>query len=276
MTETEVQLQEFDFKGNNLQAINLNNEPWFVGKSLTNILEYKNPTKALRDNVDDEDQQTLTYKASNQKLKATLWRGNDYSNKTLVNESGVYSLVLRSTMKEAREFKHWVTSEVLPSIRKHGAYMTYSTLEQVANNPDLLIKLANNLKTEREARKQAELQIENEKSDVQFAKAVGNAGDLISVGSMANILSKNGVDIGRTRLYDWMRKYHLVQQKSCKPTQYSINSNVLKVQETHSVDSYGHDHVNIVSRVTTKGQKYILQKFDIVGGEINLLNKGVE
>lgn len=218
MTETEVQLQEFDFKGNNLQAINLNNEPWFVGKSLTNILEYKNPTKALRDNVDDEDQQTLTYKASNQKLKATLWRGNDYSNKTLVNESGVYSLVLRSTMKEAREFKHWVTSEVLPSIRKHGAYMTYSTLEQVANNPDLLIKLANNLKTEREARKQAELQIENEKSDVQFAKAVGNAGDLISVGSMANILSKNGVDIGRTRLYDWMRKYHLVQQKSCKPT----------------------------------------------------------
>ena len=276
MTETEVQLQEFDFKGNNLQAINLNNEPWFVGKSLTNILEYKNPTKALRDNVDDEDQQTLTYKASNQKLKATLWRGNDYSNKTLVNESGVYSLVLRSTMKEAREFKHWVTSEVLPSIRKHGAYMTDSTLEQVANNPDLLIKLANNLKTEREARKQAELQIENEKSDVQFAKAVGNAGDLISVGSMANILSKNGVDIGRTRLYDWMRKYHLVQQKSCKPTQYSINSNVLKVQETHSVDSYGHDHVNIVSRVTTKGQKYILQKFDIVGGEINLLNKGVE
>lgn len=218
MTETEVQLQEFDFKGNNLQAINLNNEPWFVGKSLTNILEYKNPTKALRDNVDDEDQQTLTYKASNQKLKATLWRGNDYSNKTLVNESGVYSLVLRSIMKEAREFKHWVTSEVLPSIRKHGAYMTYSTLEQVANNPDLLIKLANNLKTEREARKQAELQIENEKSDVQFAKAVGNAGDLISVGSMANILSKNGVDIGRTRLYDWMRKYHLVQQKSCKPT----------------------------------------------------------
>lgn len=118
--------------------------------------------------------------------------------------------------------------------------------------------------------------LEQQEPDVQFAKAVGNAKSLISVGDMANILSKNGIDTGRTRLYQWLRDNHLVQQKRRKPTQYSINTGVLKVQETHSIDSYGHDHVNIVSRVTTKGQKYILQKFGVVGGEINLLNEGVE
>lgn len=274
MTETEVQV--YDFEGKNVRTMVLNEEPWFVGRDIAEALEYKKTRNAIERHVDDEDKQTLLWRDCPETGRTKIWKGNDHSNKVIINESGMYSLIMGSKLDSAKRFKHWVTSEVLPSIRKHGAYMTDSTLEQVANNPDLLIKLANNLKTEREARKQAELQIENEKSDVQFAKAVGNAGDLISVGSMANILSKNGVDIGRTRLYDWMRKYHLVQQKSCKPTQYSINSNVLKVQETHSVDSYGHDHVNIVSRVTTKGQKYILQKFDIVGGEINLLNKGVE
>lgn len=120
-----------------------------------------------------------------------------------------------------------------------------------------------------------ERSLEQQEPDVQFAKAVGSAKDLISVGNMANILSKNGVDIGRTRLYQWMRKYHLVKQNNCEPTQYSINTGVLKVQETHKLDRYGNDHVNVVSRVTTKGQKYILQKFGIVGGEINLLNDGV-
>lgn len=121
-----------------------------------------------------------------------------------------------------------------------------------------------------------EATVKEQEPDVQFAKAVGNAKSLISVGDMANILSKNGIDTGRTRLYQWLRDNHLVQQKRRKPTQYSINTGVLKVQETHSIDSYGHDHVNIVSRVTTKGQKYILQKFGVVGGEINLLNEGVK
>lgn len=275
MTETEVQLQEFDFKGNNLQAINLNNEPWFIGKDVATILGYKNVSDALSKHVRDRHRKTLTYKETRNSRLSKLWSHGSYKSKVLVNEPGLYELISHSKLPEAEEFQDWVYEEVLPSIRKHGIYATETTIDNLLANPDNAIKVFTELKTEREARKQAELQIENEKSDVQFAKAVGNAGDLISVGSMANILSKNGVDIGRTRLYDWMRKYHLVQQKSCKPTQYSINSNVLKVQETHSVDSYGHDHVNIVSRVTTKGQKYILQKFGIVGGEINLLNDGV-
>lgn len=275
MTDTELQVQQFDFKGSNLQAISLDNEPWFVGKDLTSILKYKNPTKALRDNVDNEDQKTLMYKASNQKLKATLWSGNDYSNKTLVNESGMYSLVLRSTMKEAREFKHWVTSEVLPSIRKHGIYATETTIDNLLANPDNAIKVFTELKNEREARKQAELKLENEKEDVEFAKAVGNSKGLISMGQMSNILSKNGIDIGRTRFFEWARSIHAIKQSNQDPTQWAINMGILTSQETHKLDGYGNDRVFVTARVTPKGQKYILQKFGVVSGEINLLNDGV-
>ncbi len=116
----------------------VNEEPYFVGKDVADILGYAESAKAIRTHVGSEDKGvTKCY---------TLWGKQDL---TIINESGLYSLILSSKLPKAKEFKRWVTSEVIPAIRKHGAYMTDSTLEQALTNPDFLIKLATQLKIEK-------------------------------------------------------------------------------------------------------------------------------
>ena len=129
----------------NIRIATANGEPWFVGKDVTDILGYTNPSKALADHVDDDD------KLNNESLSSLGQRGG-----WLINESGLYSLILSSKMPNAKKFKHWVTSEVLPNIRKHGAYMTDKALEEALTSPDFLIKLATQLKDERDKRKAIE------------------------------------------------------------------------------------------------------------------------
>nr|DAK63886.1 MAG TPA: repressor domain protein [Caudoviricetes sp.] len=131
-------------------------EPWFVGKDVAEILQYSNTTKAILNHVDDEDKKILT--SQNGTLENIPNRGL-----TIINESGLYALIFSSKMKKAKEFKHWVTSEVLPSIRKHGAYATEDVLDKVLDNPDFGIELLNALKDERKKRAVAEL--ENKKKD---------------------------------------------------------------------------------------------------------------
>ena len=105
-----------------LSLILLNDEPMFLGKEVASVLEYSNPSKAISDHVDEEDRKVLNYKAYNDSLLSSLWTGNDFSDKVLINESGLYSLILRSNMEKAKKFKRWITSDVLPSIRKTGKY----------------------------------------------------------------------------------------------------------------------------------------------------------
>lgn len=272
MTNTEV----YDFEGKNVRTMVLNEEPWFVGRDIAEALEYKKTRNAIERHVDDEDKQTLLWRDCPETGRTKIWKGNDHSNKVIINESGMYSLIMGSKLDSAKRFKHWVTSEVLPSIRKHGIYATETTIDNLLANPDNAIKVFTELKNEREARKQAELKLKNEKEDVEFAKAVGNSKGLISMGQMSNILSKNGVDIGRTRFFEWARSIHAIKQSNQDPTQWAINMGILTSQETHKVDGYGNDRVFVTARVTPKGQKYILQKFGVVSGEINLLNNEVD
>jgi len=131
-----------------VRIIEVDGIPYFVGKDVAEILGYSNASKALADHVDDED------KLNNESLSSLGQRGG-----WLINESGVYALVFGSKLQKAKEFKHWVTSEVLPSIRKHGAYMTEPTLDRLINDPDLVIGLATQLKEER-----AKVQIEKERN----------------------------------------------------------------------------------------------------------------
>ena len=140
----------------NIRATVIDGEPFFVGKDVTDILGYQNASKALADHVDDED------KLNNESLSSLGQRGG-----WLINESGLYSLILCSKLPKAKEFKHWVTSEVLPSIRKHGAYMTPDALEQALLNPDGMIKVLQALKDERDKTKKltaenSELSVQNE------------------------------------------------------------------------------------------------------------------
>lgn len=141
-----------------VRTLTIDGEPYFVGKDVAEILGYSNINKAIQMHVDEEDKKVLDYKGFSH-FGTTLWSGNDFSNKTIINESGLYSLILSSKLPTAKKFKHWITAEVIPSIRKHGAYMTEQTIEQALTNPDFLIQLATQLKTEKEKNKSLEVKV---------------------------------------------------------------------------------------------------------------------
>lgn len=252
---TTNQLQQFNFNNNEVRIItDEHGEPWFVGKDVCDILGYANASKALQDHVDAED------KLNNETLSSLGQRGG-----WLINESGLYSLVLSSKLPSAREFKHWVTSEVLPSIRKHGAYMTEQTLEQALTSPDFLIKLANQLKDEQQKRIQAENHAKALEPKARFADAVVNSKTNILVNDLAKILKSNGVNIGGYRLFSWLRDNgYLVKRKGSDynmPTQKSMELGLFVVKETPVFHHDGHTTVSKTPKVTGKGQEYFVNKF---------------
>ena len=136
----------FNFKGQEVRTVTINNEPYFVGKDVADILGYQNGSRDINRHVDEED-----------KLKYRFGTSGQDREMTIINESGLYSLILSSKLPQAKEFKRWVTTEVLPTIRKHGAYLTDSKIEEVLLSPETIINLATQLKDEREARKQLQI-----------------------------------------------------------------------------------------------------------------------
>lgn len=182
------EIQRFEFKGAALRTLtDENGEPWFVAKDVCDVLGYTNASKAISDHVDSED------KLNNESLSSLGQRGG-----WLVNESGLYSLVLSSKLPTAKEFKRWVTHEVLPSIRKHGAYMTQQTLDKALTSPDFLIQLATKLKEEQEKVKELEPK----------AKALDdftNIPDALLVRDAAKLLSNDSnIQIGEHELCQWL------------------------------------------------------------------------
>ena len=237
-----------------VRTLTIDGEPYFVAKDVAEILGYSNSRKAIADHVDEEDKNTVTIRDG---------KGNP--NQTVINESGLYSLILSSKLPNAKKFKHWVTAEVLPSIRKHGAYMTDSTLEQALTSPDFLIKLATELKTEKEKRQALEVQVEENKPKVLFADAVSVSNTSILVGDLAKIIKQNGVNIGANRLFAWLRDNgYLIKRKGSDynmPTQYSMDLKLFEVKETVITHSDGHTSISKTPKVTGKGQQYFVNKF---------------
>ena len=134
----------------NVRVVEVNGEGWLVGKDVAEALGYSNSSKAIINHVDDEDKIFHMIETESQ-------NGNVSKTKTaIINESGLYSLVLSSKLPSAKKFKRWITSEVLPDIRKHGVYMTDNVLEQTLSNPDFMIELLTNYKAEKQARIEAE------------------------------------------------------------------------------------------------------------------------
>ncbi|GAB5055928.1 phage antirepressor KilAC domain-containing protein [Companilactobacillus alimentarius] len=175
-------LQEFNFKGKNVRTILLDGEPRFIGTDITKTLGYSNSRDALKRHVDDEDKSTVVIPDGTS--------GNP--NKTVINESGLYSLILSSKLPTAKEFKRWVTSEVLPTIRKHGAYLTDSAIEQTLTDPDYLIKLATQLKTEREGRLIAEQQVAEDRPKVTYYDKVLANSSLVTITIIAKDYGMSG------------------------------------------------------------------------------------
>ena len=190
-------------------------------------------------------------------------------NMTIINESGVYALVFSSKLPKAKEFKRWVTSEVLPSIRKHGAYMTKPTIEQIITSPDFLIKLATELKNEKEARQEAEAKVKEQAPKVLFADTVSGSQTSILVGQLAKLVKQRGVEIGRNRLFQWLRRNEYIEKHTNEPTQKSMNLKVMEVKERTVNNPDGSIRITRTPMITGNGQIYFVNK--LVGGiaEVN-------
>ena len=236
-----------------VRTIVISNEPWFVGKDVANILEYQNGSRDINRHVDSEDRQ-----------KAMVFDGNQDKETILINESGLYSLILSSKLPKAKQFKHWVTGEVLPTIRKHGGYLTKEKMEEALLNPDVLIKLATQLKSEREARKRAESLNEQNMPKVLFADSVSVANDAILIGALAKLIQQNGVDIGQNRLFQKLRDMgYLIKSGQDKnmPTQKAMNMKLFRVKERTVGNPDGSVRTTRTTLVTGKGQIYFINLF---------------
>ena len=237
-----------------IRTIEKDGEPWFVGKDVATALGYSDSFGSLKKHVDEEDKLVCQIDSAGQKRDITI-----------INESGLYSLVLSSKLPTAKKFKRWVTNEVIPSIRKHGAYMTPETLEKVLLSPDTLMQLAQNLKDEQEKRKVLETKIEQDKPKVLFADAVASAKTSILIGELAKLLKQNGVDIGQNRLFEWMRQNgYLIRRQGNDynmPTQRSMEQGLFEIKESTVVHADGHTHINKTPKVTGKGQAYFVTLF---------------
>lgn len=177
------EITSYVFDGSNVRTLVIDGQPYFVGKDVAEILGYANTRDALSKHVDSEDKNTVA-------IHDGIKRGNP--NQTVINESGLYSLILGSKLPQAKKFKHWVTSEVLPSIRKHGAFMTNEKIEEVLLNPDTIIKLATELKTERERRSIAEQRVNELTPKASYYDLVLSNESLVTITQIAKDYGMSG------------------------------------------------------------------------------------
>lgn len=238
--------KEFIFNDQQVRTVVRDGEPWFVGKDVADILGYKNQRDALAKHVDDEDKNSVAIRDGIQ--------GNP--NKVVINESGLYSLIVASKLPTAKVFKRWVTSEVLPTIRKHGAYMDTDIIEKSLTDPDFLIQLATTLKEEKQRRMEAEAKIAADEHKVDFYNAVGNTSATLTIERFAKLVTeKLGIQTGRNRMFQWLRKNGYLQANNM-PYQRYINNGWFK---TYEVIKAGHAFT--VPSITGKGQQKLFEKF---------------
>jgi len=233
-----------------MRAIERNGEPWFAGKDVADILGYTNSRKAIADHVDDEDKGVTKCD--------TLGGMQDL---TIINESGLYSLVFASKLPAAKQFKHWVTSEVLPTLRKHQVYATPEMAEKILQDPDTIIRILQEIKNEREKRIAAEEKNRADAPKVLFADSVAQAESDILIGELAKLLKQNGVETGQNRLYDRLRKDGYIMKNSTIPTQKAMEAGLFRVIERTIAQPNGTTRIIATTKVTGKGQIYFVNKY---------------
>lgn len=256
------ELQIFSFNGADVRTVLIDGEPYFVGKDVAEILGYSDLNRAINQHVDREDRKALSRKDKGDSCVSLWTNKNDFKEKILITESGVYSLIFASKLPTAKKFKRWVTSEVLPAIRKHGAYMTDEKAFDVVNNKaglaDLLQQAADQLKRK-------DIQIAEMKPKALFADSVSASDSTILIGDLAKILKANGVDTGAKRLFQWLRdKSYLINRKGSdwnSPTQKSMNLGLFVIKESTHTQPDGTVRVTKTTKVTGKGQQYFVNKF---------------
>ena len=241
---------KFEFDGNDVRTMQINGEAWFVGKDVATVLGYARTADAVRKHVDEEDRGV-----------SNLATPSGEQSMTIINESGLYSLIISSKLPAAKKFKRWVTSEVLPAIRKHGVYMTDAKAEAIVTDKSALADL---LQQAADQLKEKDILIEELKPKALFADSVAASKSTVLVGELAKILRGNGVDIGANRLFKWMRENgYLINRKGSDwnmPTQRAMDMGLFKIKETTINHSNGVTTVSKTPKVTGKGQQYFINK----------------
>lgn len=230
----------------NIRTVTIDNEPWFVGKDVAEALGYAEPRSAVSKKVEECDRGVAEMETPSGKQKMTT-----------INESGLYALIFGSKLESAKRFKYWVTSEVLPSIRKTGGY----DMKQPQGKELLALAVLEAQKTIKEQT----AQIEEMKPHAILGQAITTANTSILVGDLAKILRQNGVDIGAQRLFGWMRENgYLIKRKGSDwnlPTQKSMDMGLFEIKESVHIDGNGCNKISRTPKVTGKGQQYFINKF---------------
>lgn len=251
------------FKNNEFGEVRtkvINNEPYFSLNDVCRILEINNPSQAkTRLNKDGV--------ISNEVIDS-MGRTQQAN---FINESNLYKLIFQSRKSEADRFADWVTSEVLPSIRKHGVYMTSEVIEKTLCDPDYLIRIATNLKEEKAKRALAEAQIERDKPKVLFADTVSSSNKSCLVGELAKLISQEAIrrgeinkKIGQNNLFAWMRSSGYLcksGERKNQPLQQYVEQGLFELKKGSYVDSNGSNITTTTTKVTGKGQIYFVNKF---------------
>ena len=224
----------------------------FCAADIAKALGYTNPNKAVNDHCRAITKRSTPISGKMQEIN-------------FIPEGDVYRLITHSKLSAAEKFEKWVFDEVLPTIHKHGAYMTPDKLEEVLLKPDTLIQLAQNLKDEQEKRRALEVKVEEQKPKVLFAESVEAAKTSILIGELAKLLKQNGINIGQNRLFEWLRNNgYLIKRQGSDynmPTQRAMEMGLFEIKETTITHSDGHIHVSKTPKVTGKGQVYFVNLF---------------
>ena len=223
-----------------VRIIMINSEPYFVGKDIADSLGYSE-TNAMTKRLDEDE--FISDKVEGMNMKSIL-----------INESGLYNAILGSKLPGAKKFRKWITGEILPSIRKHGAYMTDDTLEKALTSPDFLIKLATEIKTERAARVEAEKKVQVMKPKAEFYDDVAGSKDAISIGEVAKVLGIKG--LGRNNLFSLLRSKKVLQNNN-QPYQTFVDRGYFRVLEQKWTTPNGDTKINVKTLVYQKGLDYI-------------------
>ncbi|QPI66416.1 phage antirepressor [Exiguobacterium sp. PBE] len=240
------------FEGQRVRIFGDEEAPLFVLTDVCKVLDLSTPARV---------KERLTEGVSS---THTLQTTGGPQQVTVINEDGLYDVILDSRKPQAKRFRKWVTSEVLPSIRKRGGYLTPEKVEEALLNPDTLIRLATDLKEERQKRIDAERMVETQKPKVLFADAVSTSDTSILIGQLAKLITQNGHNIGQNRLFEWMRRNGYLGksgQHYNEPAQYAMERGWFEVKERTVNNPDGSVRITRTTKVTGKGQVYFINKF---------------
>lgn len=247
----------------NIRVIDQDGEPYFVLKDVCEVFGETN-YRRVSANLDEDE-----------KGVSQINTPGGLQSMTTINESGLYSTLFTMRPTKARgvseeyiadreqklsQFRRWVTHEVLPSIRKHGAYMTNEALYKAITEPDFLIKLATELRDEKDLRMKMQSKIESDRPKVLFANAVDASHTSILVGELAKLIKQNGVEIGQNRLFQWLRDNGYLLNTNM-PSQYSMERKWFEVKERTINNPDGSVRITKTTLVTGKGQVYFVNRF---------------